>query len=335
MKSIINKLILFFLIVLSLYSQSLPDWILNPRDKYNENKYLSAIGEGKTLKDAQINAYKNLSQIFSTSITLDINSIERYNQFENNVNNISFYEENTQLKSYNELFGVDFKESHYSKSEDLYRIIAVMEKNKTIKILKTKIKDNESAIKIYLDNNSDDLIEKYSVTDMALILAKKNQIYYEQLVYLGEDNLELKYKVQTISALRDSILKQMTFNFVTEYNNSALTQNIEKIISKSGFKLNKSNPIYQFKIRIDTDDVREIPDFAGGGVMVYYQFQIDLLNKNNDLIYTFNFDENSTGKEHGRTESEAKKYILNNITKIVKEQFENKFLDFFNQYIKN
>ncbi|PPS21091.1 LPP20 family lipoprotein [Brachyspira murdochii] len=318
-----------------LYSQSLPDWVLNPRDKYNDNKYLSAVGEGKTLNDAKINAYRNLSQIFSTSIKLDINSIDRYNQFENNVDNISFYEENTQLKSYNELFGVEFKEAHYSKNEDLYRVIAVMEKKKTIKILKTKIKDNEAAIKIYLDNNSDDLIEKYSVTDMALILAKKDQIYYEQLVYLGEDNIELKYKVQTISALRDSILKQMTFNFMTEYNNSALTQNIEKIISKSGFKLNKSNPSYQFKIRIDTDDIREIPDFAGGGVMIYYQFQIDLLNKNDDLIYTFNFDENSTGKEYGNTESEAKKYILNNAAKIVNEQFESKFLEFFNQYIKN
>ncbi|MEI0518241.1 LPP20 family lipoprotein [Brachyspira murdochii] len=335
MKSIINKLILFFLITLSLYSQSIPDWALNPGVKYNDNKYLSAIGEGKTLKDAQINAYENLSKVFSTSIKLDINSIDRYNQLENNVYNNSFYEENTQLKSYNELFGVEFRESHYSKNEDLYRVIAVMEKKKTIKILKTKIKDNEAAIKIYLDNNSDDLIEKYSVTDMALILAKKDQIYYEQLVYLGEDNIELKYKVQTISALRDSILKQMTFNFMTEYNNSALTQNIEKIISKSGFKLNKSNPSYQFKIRIDTDDIREIPDFAGGGVMIYYQFQIDLLNKNDDLIYTFNFDENSTGKEYGNTESEAKKYILNNAAKIVNEQFESKFLEFFNQYIKN
>ena len=100
----------------------------------------------------------------------------------------------------------------------------------------------------------------------------------------------------------------MTFTFITEYNNSALTQNIEKIISKSGFKLNKSNPSYKFKIRIDTYDIREIPDFAGGGVMINYQFQIDLLNKNYNLVYTFNFDEDSTGKEYGATENEAKKH---------------------------
>lgn len=122
MKVIINKLILFLLIAFNLYSQSIPDWVLNTNKRYNEDKYLSAVGEGKTLQDAKINTYKNLSKIFSTSIKLDINSIYRYNQYANNINEASIYEESIQLKSDNELFGVDFKDPHYSK--------AVMEKIK-------------------------------------------------------------------------------------------------------------------------------------------------------------------------------------------------------------
>ena len=64
MKVIINKLILFLLIAFNLYSQSIPDWVLNTNKRYNEDKYLSAVGEGKTLQDAKINTYKIYLKFF-------------------------------------------------------------------------------------------------------------------------------------------------------------------------------------------------------------------------------------------------------------------------------
>ena len=331
-----SKIIVILLLLLSainIYAENIPNWIINPKSIYDENKYLSAVGEGLTLKDAQINAYINLSKTFSISVDFDAASLERWNETGKNVDSQSLYYENTKLQSYAELFGVEFKEAHYSPNENIYRVLAVIDKEKSIKILSQKIRYNEMSINEYMNNMSNNPIERYSVLDIVLVLAKKNQMYYDELIVLGVDNISLKYNASQIESMKLNEAKNMTFNLVMENNYSALAQTIESTVSKSGFKLTKSNPAYNFNIRIDWSDSRELPDFAGGGFMVYYQFQIDLLDRNGDLIYTFNFGDQSNGRQHGFTEAEARKYILTEITKTVKEEFKGKFLDFFNQYI--
>ena len=128
-----SKIIVILLLLLSainIYAKNMPSWFIDPKSRYDENKYLSAIGEGLTLKDAQINAYINLSKTFSISVDFDAASLERWNETGKNVDSQSLYYENTKLQSYAELFGVEFKEAHYSPNENIYRVLAVIDKEK-------------------------------------------------------------------------------------------------------------------------------------------------------------------------------------------------------------
>lgn len=330
MKTMINKLILFFLIFFTsnIYSQSLPNWILDPKSKYNENKYLSAVGEGSTLKEAQINAYGNLARVFSTSVKFDAKSLERYKNSENNNYYNSFYEENTELQSFAELFGVEFKDNY--SLDGVYYVIAVINKNKSCSLLKKRIDDNEEAIRIYMHNLSNEPIERYSVLDMASILAKKNQMYYEQLLIMDDKPVQLSYKPNTIQALLNEASKELTFKLDLDNSYSSLTQNIQRQISKLGFKLSQNNASYTFKVKIDWSDSREAPY---GGFFVFYDFQIDLLNKNGDLVKTFSFKD-SSGKEYGASEAEARKFVLKKITDTISEDFYDSLIIFFNDFLQ-
>ena len=317
---------LFFISIFNTYGQKLPEWVLNPNVKYKEDKYLTAVGEGETLKEAEINAYQNLAKMFSVSVEFDAEALDKWNESSYNTEKNSLYTENTQLQSYAELFSVQFKEKHYSKKEELYRILAVIDKKNFIRILNRKIEENEKSIESYLKNTPDSPIEKYSNINMALILAQKSKMYREELIILGENPKELKYNPDEIKLMKLKAADKMTFSLKLEYDNTALAQSIEKIISKSGLRLVRSNAAYIFEVRVDYH-VRDIPSFAGGGVNVFYQFQIELRDYTGKLLHVFSFEE-STGEQYGKTEYEAKKIIFDKLNTVVNKEFEKLFSDF-------
>ena len=325
-----SKIIVILLLLLSainIYAKNMPSWFIDPKSRYDENKYLSAIGEGLTLKDAQINAYGNLARIFSISIKFDAKSLERYKNSENNSYHNSFYEENTELQSLAELFGVEFKDNYTDNG--IYYVIAVMDKKKSCSLLKKRISDNEEAIKIYMDNLSNEPIERYSVLDMVSILSKKNQMYSEQLLVMGQP-VHLNYNPNTIQALLNEVSKELTFKLDLDNSYSSLAQNIQRSITKLGFKLSQNNAFYVFQVKMDWSDSREAPY---GGYFIFYDFQIDLLNKNGDLIKTFSFD-NSSGKEYGNSEVEARKFVLKKVTDTISDEFDDKLISFFNDFLQ-
>ena len=49
----------------------LPDWVMNPYTRYNENQFLAAVGSGRTRSDAERNAIGNLIAQFGQSIHVD------------------------------------------------------------------------------------------------------------------------------------------------------------------------------------------------------------------------------------------------------------------------
>ncbi len=319
--------LVYILFSISIYAQKLPDWFIDPKIKYNENKYLAAVGEGLTLKDAQINAYGNLARIFSISVKFDSKSLERYKNSENNVSHNSFYEENTELQSLAELFGVEFKDNY--NANGIYYVIAVMDKKKSCILLKKRISDNEEAIRIYMDNLSEEPIERYSVLDMASILSKKNQMYSEQLLVMDQP-VQLNYNPNTIQALLNEVSKKLTFKLDLDNSYSSLAQNIQRSITKLGFKLAQNNASYIFQVKIDWSDSREAPY---GGYFIFYDFQIDLVNQSGDLIQTFSFN-NSSGKEYGNSEAEARKFVLKKVTNTISEEFDDKLIIFFNDFLQ-
>lgn len=152
---VLASLIILIIPVFS-FAGDKPDWVDGENFHYPEKQYLKGVGFGSTRELAENNAYSAVSKIFSADISSVHKDYQRYLQndsidktsTENRIN----IEQLTEIKTNRALENIIIAETWHDDKENVYYVLAVIDRSKAGNSLEEKI--------LSLDSQIDDIILK-------------------------------------------------------------------------------------------------------------------------------------------------------------------------------
>lgn len=310
-----------------------PKWLQNPKLKYSEQKYLSAIGQGDSRKVAENMAAANLAKIFKSVIVADETISQRYQELTKG-DEFQYEEEtnvakNVNIRSKQSLFNVQYGESYVDNLGRVY-VIAYLNRMKTAQIYEAKIEKNAEKIAYYLNNelNTDNLIEKYASLNAASIISLTNEALQEQLQIIfpsALEILELNYDHQQLMQEAAQLSKKIGFSIdITNDPEEKLQILLKEMFTDLGFTLN-NNPILKVKGNASfqkTDLKRDL-------VFIRYELQLELKDNSGNTIAALS----EKGREGHVSASEAKARAIRTLSRKIKGKFQKKVINYFDTLI--
>lgn len=220
-----------------------PDWISKGVSfVYNENEYLSALGEGNTEDLAKYDALNILSQYFKTNVQSEGTAFRTVtkNSFSASA------EQKVSVKSEADLFCVEYEE-YYDKIQNKYYSVAYINRAEAFNIISKKIsfyeQDFSQKSKLLKTENED--FRKIMILSDALSNENEIKTLYEYSLLIDSQKAKkfddfLSQIIKTKNTLYE--LKQK--NPVSVFSNGDYAEQIKSIISEilteNGFVLSKN-----------------------------------------------------------------------------------------------
>ena len=174
-----------------------PEWIDNPKIKYPEGMYLSAVGYGSTRRSAEADAMGSVARIFKTDIKANTKYSERWSELESTreEDEISLFAENTKdifISAEQNLINIEIGESYTDNLGKVYSL-AYIHRSRTADIYDEKITQTNSMIEFYLAKYvaSSNIIQQYAYLGLASIFAFQNQTLLDQLAIISPMEYEM------------------------------------------------------------------------------------------------------------------------------------------------
>ena len=171
-------------------SNPVPDWVMNPYTRYNENEFLAAVGSGRTRLDAERNALGNLIAQFGQSIHVDDVISSSFRQVISGSD--LQWSEDTSLDtvmnlttSFDTLIGAEFGEA-WSDAETHY-VTAILNKPRAALVYGDMLRANIAMIDNLLDYPEPEryTLSSYIRTLFAATIADLNVSYANLLMQIG------------------------------------------------------------------------------------------------------------------------------------------------------
>ncbi len=326
-------LLLFVLTISNIKAQNLPEWINNPYSIYPDINYLVAVGEGDTRKAAENNALSNLSLIFKSDIKVDNTQLDKYNELFGDKE--SFQHQSNVTKKVNisggqTLYNVKFGNTFTSNTGRVY-IIAFIDRMETSEIYNEKISNNSSKVQYFLNlaNKSDDILSKYAALNAAYLFALENEKLISQLKIISPDfgNLKPNYNFDEINKSTIDAAKKISFSVSIENDSDEKIEYLIKdLINDKNFIIN-SNPLLIISGKVDYEKL----DLQRNEKFVNWTLFLNVLNNNNETVLTCSFK----GREGSVSYDAALSRCINEISKKIKNDFNNRLTEFFDGLVKN
>ena len=323
------KIISFSLIVLitSCSAQKSDDVFQNLENNYPPSKYLSAIGEGDSRKDAEKNAMGKLALIFESKINTSQTLNEHYSEFSDEDGSSLTYEASTKKKtnvsSDQKLLNVKYGK-HQVDEVGNNMIVAYIDRRETAVIYDEKIESLNSSILSLgnLANKVELKIKKYAALNRASQLMNENLELMKQQSIISPYNPDFSDKVAKYDAIyRKKGEVANSVKFVISGSDEDIVNSLSSIITSKGFKIVDSG---DFLIS-GTLKYEEV-DLGRKEIFYNWHMNIQLLNVFAEII--FNFDK--SGREGGITESAVYSRAKFEANKSLKKEFTtgfDKYLD--------
>jgi len=207
-------------------------------------------------------------------------------------------------------------------------VLAYIDRFKTADIYEEKIQKINDSIKFYLSKNEQetDLIEKYSILNIASLLSLKNEILLEQLSIISSDTknmISLDYSHDEIISQLQKVAKKISFSVSIKNDNlGKVGKNIESYLSKEGFTISK-NAVLSITGEISFDKVELNRDQK----FIRWTLSLNLENQNGVSLLTI-FEK---GREGHISYEEAQERCYRTINKKILTDFNRKLTEFFDR----
>ncbi|MDX1617577.1 MAG: LPP20 family lipoprotein [Balneolaceae bacterium] len=281
-------------------SQSLPSWVDNPSNAYDDSRYLMAVGSGSTLREAHEDALSSLSRIFQAEIDA---SQELIDEFVETSRDDQFSSERTtqllnvsRIGTNQELMNTEILQSEVV-SNGTYYALAGMNRMESARIYNQEISNNDLKINEYETNasNESDLLQKLILLKKALVLAQVNENLSRQrnIILGGSSDRELN--TQTLNRLQEkfrAVQRQVPVSIQGGSASETIVAAIERVFQDTGFTVAESDgntgsgrPVLEVNVEYHTQRAelnRENAEF------VKWELIIDIVNTmNNEAFRTF------------------------------------------------
>lgn len=273
-----------------------PVWVENPRDHYDENKYMLAVGSGNTLTEATNDAFASLSRIFQ----MDINATEQLEDvwIERSRNNSEVFSESTtkllnniQIGTNQELMNTSILVSE-TGANGVYYAIAGMDRRESAQIYDQEITNNKFKIDDLEESadNEKNVLQKLILLKKARILATVNENLSKQLNIIQGGAANTEFTSQTVSRIEEKFRRAQQSAIITITSDNAtntIISAVADVFQKAGFNVteNSGSEVLEVKINFDTQKAELNRDDAE---FVKWELVINVLNKNtNQSFNTF------------------------------------------------
>lgn len=221
-------------------ADQLPEWVLNPGSRYSTTRYLSATGQGDTLRAAESQAFGRLAGRFKTHIQsseqVSDEAAERFGStsaFEKTSN----YRSDIQLEAEETLLNVETLEQHRDAKGRIYVLVA-LNRLDTAQLYEEKIAAKSSRI-ISLQNDEPGKLEEYAKARQSLILGLENRQLIEQLAVIHRSSaemLDLPYQLDQLRLRLAQAGNSIRFNVNMQGNQATpFGRKISAVMTGQGF----------------------------------------------------------------------------------------------------
>ncbi|MCF6270885.1 MAG: hypothetical protein L3J41_14305 [Melioribacteraceae bacterium] len=296
------KIISFFVffIISSCSAQTSSNLYQSLEKDYPESKYLSAVGEGDTRKDAEKNAMGKLALIFESKIDMSQTLNEHYSEFSDAEGSSLTYESTTKkrtnVSSNQKLLNVKYGKHSVDEVGNNY-IVAYINRRETAAIYDEKIENLNSSI-LSLEANADNAnskIKKYAALNRASKLMNENLSLMQQQTIISPYNPDFSDKVAAYNSIyRKKGEAANSITFVVSDSSEDIKNSLSSIITSKGFKI-AANGDFLISSSLKYEEV----DLGRKEIFYNWFMNIELTDSNNEII--FNFDK--SGREGGMSES--------------------------------
>ncbi len=343
MKKTIFILLIFFIVISCAVqakskkeTNKRPFWLDNPKAKYSEQLYLTAIGEGDSRNDAENMAAANLAKIFESKIKAEQTTRQRYREL--TIDNKTTTEDdltvnkNVNIQSWQTLYNIQFADSY---TDNLGRVhtLAYLKRFETGEIYEEKINKNAERI-VYFSKQSREAngtLIKYAAMNAASVVALNNEILLDQLNIISPDTkefLELKYNYHDIIKEAAELAKQVGFSInIQNDTNDKIGIAVESMLTDLGFAISENGVL-----DIESDVLFENTDLKrdDGFKFVRYNFNLKINDTAGNTIVSL-FEK---GKEGHTTYFEAQERAIRTIDKKIKKSLKKKLIAYFDGLVK-
>lgn len=304
-----------------------PAWITNVNSVYSPSKYISAVGEGDTRKQAMQDAAGNISNMFEAKISVDRTTQERYRELtkmnKTSVEQSTDINTNINIQSATSIKNIQYGESYTDNMGRTY-IVAYLDKFKTGNIYVADIEANAKTISSFIENaKKQSKFRKYSYLNAALIYAKANQTEIEKLQIIAPheiDLLELNYDLNNLIEMTNQAAQELTFDIKIEGESADKIENtIAEALTQKGFTVNNQGE-FKFNgiVTLEKIDLKRKEEF------VRWEINLTLKDAKENTVFSFN----QKNREGHINLSEAKARAIRTMQRVIKK----KLVDNLNKY---
>ena len=333
--------ILFILIFLSCVSgpseaknNKRPGWLDDINSAYPGEKFLAAVGEGDTLKEAQGNAAASLATIFKVNVDVESSLQSRYAEYSKN-GIVSVSEENIVTDNITQTTDQTLMNIHYGETytdpSGITFAVAYLNRAETGMVYRQAIDSNAEVVRHLMKRSSEqsDLLRKYAFLDAAFVVAQNNEVLIEQLGIISppmRKTLSTGYDLKQLKAQRADTAEMLVFAISIDSDSDSRISNIlTDVLTGQGFSTGaKGNLRVQGSVRVEPVDLNNGYDNRK------WFLTLNVLDEKGVTVISFEKNSRSSGVSPSAADARAYK----DMESIIKKDFLMKLDGYFDGFIE-
>ncbi len=310
-----------------------PMWMDNPHAKYPLKYYLTAVGEGDSLKDAQSVAVGNLAKIFHSDIKVEEHLQERYFELmgdKNSYQETSKFDRDVRVSSGMTLVNVQYADSYRDTVGRIYSL-AYINRHLTSKIYVSRLEENDKRTVSYVKKSKTGVpAVEYAALSAAVAISSDSQLLLEQLDVISstaKKAMQMSYEHdQLLHQLADAAGRVHFTVSVSGDQSEKICGSLESLVTDMGFVIDKRSPL-KIKCEVTLEDT----DLKRGDLsFVRYEAKIDVLDISGQTVVSVS----KRGREGHVSKAEAEARCLRTISSLIDQDLKVRLKKYFDGLVK-
>ncbi|HKL86248.1 MAG TPA: LPP20 family lipoprotein [Treponemataceae bacterium] len=237
--------------------KKVPEWVHNPRSKYNEAQFVSAVGQGSSREAAEKSATNALVSIFGQNIKGETTINERYTEALRNgtitvTEDSSLSRDMTSSVSMNSVIGAEIKDV-WDDGSGMFYAVSVMDKIKASPTYAGLLETNEETIAKLTDIEDKTTFDAYARYDLAATIADTSLQFVNVLSIINPAQAAAKrgslssadtFRLECVSIAQNIPVEVVVHGDREDRIKSAFSG----VLATSGFKTGKSDSRYFIEV---------------------------------------------------------------------------------------
>ena len=306
MKSISIIVLAFLLLLTSCVSSTA--WTENPYDKYSEDRYLCALGYGKDMSSAELDAKKSLIELFALQAESrnEKSLLDAFRDGETSYREM-FTSSLSTTSSVEELYGVQILERQEDKKSGECTALAVLDKRAAANHYRQLVDSEKNALaelKAVVEA-SIGTFESISNADLYLKLISPYNLHVATYNYLASENMSLISQAEGESLCRKAISAIVFAIKVNGDYSRIIESDMSKTLTSLGFRVSSLGTTTEANVNVSWND-------GEMGVLKYAAYDASIFITDKDsgkTLLAFTTKEREIQKTYSAAYSRACKMI--------------------------